>query len=259
MSTLSHVSREHRDSLAQLFASHPPCGLRGLMLAVLEGHLGEAFADDVEAPRIAELSFAGVHFYGGDAAHPLARAIVARLPVDQVVAASTPPWRALLDTAYGPRLLALPATDYHAHSLARAHLERLAARLPAGYDLRRMDLELARRVEAELQTEDHVHFFGSPEYFIERGVGFCVLHTGRIVSAASSGAFHDAGIEVQINTLPEHRGRGLATVVAAHLLLYCLERGLDPHWCTSNPISAHLAENLGYTRGEPFELLVRTG
>lgn len=259
MSTLCHVSRQQRDSLAPLFASHPPCGLRGLMRAVLEGHLGEAFADDPVRPRVAELSFAGVHFYGGDAGHPLARAIVDQLPVDQVVAACTPPWRALLDAAFGPRLITLPATDYDARSLDRAHLERLAARLPAGYDVRRMDLDLASRVETELQTEDHVHFFGSPEYFCEHGVGFCVLFEGRIVSAASSGAFHNEGIEVQINTLPEHRGRGLATAVAAHLLLYCLERGLDPHWCTSNPVSGRLAERLGYTRGEPFELLVRTG
>jgi GNAT superfamily N-acetyltransferase len=259
MSSLSPVSPRHRHRLTPLFASHPLCGLRGIMRSVLEGHLGEAYADHAERPRVAELSFAGVHFYGGDAGHPLASAIVRRLPIDQVVAACTPPWRALLDATYGPRLLALPATDYDARSLDRAHLERLAVRVPAGYVVERMNLDLARRVEAELGTEDHVHFFGSPEYFCERGIGFCILHEGRIVSAASSGAFHNAGIEVQINTLPEHRGRGLATVVAAHLLLYCLERGLDPHWCTSNPISAHLAENLGYTRGGPFKLLVRTG
>ncbi len=49
------------------------------------------------------------------------------------------------------------------------------------------------------------------------------------MSAASSGAFHNTGIDVQINTLPEHRGRGLATAVAAHLLLHCLERGLEPN------------------------------
>jgi len=180
------------------------------MLTLLEGHLGEAFADDLRAPRVAELCFAGVHFFGGDAAHPLARAIVDRLPVDQVVTACTPPWRALLDATYGPRLMALPATDYDARSLDPEPLRQLASQVPVGYDVRRIDLELACRVETELQTEDHVHFFGSPECFIQRGVGFCALHEGRIASAASSGAFHDAGIEVQINTLPQHRGRGLA-------------------------------------------------
>mgnify|MGYP000083849281 CR=1 FL=1 len=259
MSTLTAVPREDVANLAPLYASMPPCGLRGLAAAVLEGHLGEAFADDPHAPQVAELCFAGVHFCGGDAAHPLARVIVDRLPVDNVVAACTPLWRALLDAAHGRRLVALPATDYHAYTLDPHRLRHLAARVPAGYAVRRIDLALARRIEAELQTEDHVRSFGSPEYFVSRGVGYCALHEGRIVSAASSGAFHDAGIEVQINTLPEHRGRGLATAVAAHLLLYCLESGLDPHWCTHNPISARLAEKLGYTRGETFELLVRTG
>ena len=98
--------------------------------------------------------------------------------------------------------------------------------------------------------------FGSPEEFIERGIGFCVTHRGRIVSAATSFAICSRGIEVQISTSSPYRRRGLATATAVALALCCLDRGLEPHWDAGNPISMMLARKLGYKLREVYRMLV---
>ncbi len=226
------------------------------MDSILEGALGQGWADSAARPQVAELEFAGVHFFGGDPRHPLAPALVARLPADSALPAGPPAWRNLLTRVHGPRLITLAVYDLDGRALDPAHLRRLAAAVPAGFRVERMGLEQARRVEADLQTEDHVHFFGSPEYFMACGIGFCALSGERIVCAASSGAVCSRGIEVQINTHPDFQHRGLATAVSAALLAHCLERGLDPHWSTRNPISLRLAKKLGYTLSGMSELQV---
>jgi RimJ/RimL family protein N-acetyltransferase len=112
-----------------------------------------------------------------------------------------------------------------------------------------MDLNLARQLAAEKSefSSDHMVNFDSPEDFISRGIGFCIVSGDEIVSAATTFVVCGKGIEIQINTRKQHRRKSLATVVAAHLLLYCLENGLDPNWDAENERSAHLAEKLGYT------------
>ena len=200
------IAPERRQALVPLFAAHPPSYI---MDAVLEGVLGQARADSVSQPQVAELEFAGVHFYGGDPGHPLARDLAASLPADSAVPALPQGWLDLLARVHGERLIALQVYELDSATLDLAHLRRLAAGVPAGFRIERMGLELARRVEADLQTEDHVHFYGSPEYFLARGIGYCALSGERIVCAGSSGAICSRGIEVQINTHPEfqHRGR----------------------------------------------------
>lgn len=69
---------------------------------------------------------------------------------------------------------------------------------------------------------------------------------GRTSRGASTYAYYEGGIEIEIDTAPEHRQRGLATACAARLILTCLDRGLYPSWDAANPTSAALAEKLGY-------------
>ena len=54
------------------------------------------------------------------------------------------------------------------------------------------------------------------------------------------------GIEIEVDTVPEERNKGLATIVCAALILGCLEEGLYPSWDAQNLTSVHLAEKLGY-------------
>lgn len=244
-----------RAGLIPLFANHRPSFL---MDAVLEGHLGTALTDDPDDPHVAQLAYADVIIYGGDARHPLARELAQALPVHKGVLPAPGGWRDLLSQAHGECLVVIERFAFSCEKLGIEHLRSLV-QAPAGFCLKRIDLDLARQIAAEsdLISEDHVRNFNSPEDFCQRGVGFCVLHGDRIVSGASSYAICNRGIEVQVNTHPDFRQRGLATVVSAALIAHCLEHGLEAHWDAGNPTSARLAEKLGYTPAGAYDMLLR--
>jgi predicted GNAT family acetyltransferase len=101
--------------------------------------------------------------------------------------------------------------------------------------------------------------FDSPEDFIARGFGFCLLHGDQIASVATTFAICSKGIEIQINTREEHQRKGLATAVAAHLIVHSLEQGLDPNWDAANESSVGLATKLGYTPQGTYPMLFYTG
>lgn len=67
---------------------------------------------------------------------------------------------------------------------------------------------------------------------------------------ATSYTIYDEGIEIEVCTHPDHRRKGLATIVCAALILYCLDRGKYPNWDAANLNSVALAQKLGYTMEE---------
>ena len=256
MSTIKHIQPENRGRLASLFVSHRPSFL---IDAVLEGHLGSAVADDEHTPRVAQLAYADIIVFGGDPSHPVALELVKELPVDKGILPVPEEWRELLFQVHGENLLSIERHSFSGQKLDLGHLRSLEKGIPEGYHIRRIDLDLARVIDADssLISEDHVHNFDSPEDFVERGIGFCVLRGDRIVSGASSYAICDSGIEVQVNTHTDFRRKGLATAVSAALLVHCLENGVEAHWDAGNPISVGLAKKLGYIPTGTYEMLVR--
>ena len=244
------------DVLVPLFARHRASFL---MDTVLEGYLGSAIVDDSEQPTVARLSFADVIILGGNPKTPAALELVKQTPIDKGILPAPAGWRELLFAVHGERLIAIERYDFSGEALNKGHLQWLMADLPAGFLVERMDLELARQIVADssLISEDHVRNFNSPEDFVERGIGYCVLSEGRIVSGASSYAVCNSGIEVQVNTHPDYRRQGLATIVSAALLLGCLEQDIEVHWDAGNEISARLAMRLGYKPAGSYEMLVR--
>lgn len=256
MTDFASLSRDDRSSLVPLFRSHRPSFL---IDAIVEGHLGSALVDDGAAPSIARLTYADVVVFGGDSAHPVARNLAETVPCEKGILPAPGGWRDLLAAIHGENLVADRRIAFSDEALDLSHLLTLADRLPAGYALKRIDLDLAQQIDADpsLLTEDHVRNFDSPDDFVQRGVGFVVLDGEQIVSGASSYAFCNAGIEIQVNTHPAFRGRGLATAVSARLIAHCLQQGLRAHWDTGNDISARLAERLGYVPAEKYEVAVR--
>jgi hypothetical protein len=245
MNELAKVEPARRAGLVPLFARHRTTFL---MDAVLEGHMGSAKADDVERPHVARLDLGDVVMLGGDANHPLARHLVEGIPALRGIWPAPAPWLALLQAAHGRRLVPVTRYAFSDAALDPTYLRKLAARVDPGWEARRMDLELARRILGDdgPLTQDHGRNFVSAADFVGRGIGSCILIEDRIVSLASSYAICNRGIEVQVNTDGALAGRGLATAVSARLIVHCLAAGLAVHWDAANAISARLAEKLGY-------------
>jgi RimJ/RimL family protein N-acetyltransferase len=125
-------------------------------------------------------------------------------------------------------------------------------RIPPGVRLERVDGNLLAEAGLEdvERLRDYVQgTYASVEAFLERGVGMCVIHDGRIVSWCTSDCIVGHRCEVGIRTLEPYRRQGLGTLVAAAMVDECLSRGLTEigwHCWSQNLASATTAEKVGF-------------
>ena len=246
------IDPDKRDVLIPLFANYPP--QRIFIHSVLEGHSGIALADSKTDPRVAQLTHPGWAILGGDITHPIAQKLVQQLSEMWVIPTSAA-WHALILHVHGHNLKQIPGITFSPESLNLKHLRNLQKRTPLDCRIERVDLSLANRLKNEgLSTFPG---FSSLADFAERGIGFCATIEGRIMSHAVSLMQCREGVHIGIETHPDCRNMGFATVVAARLLEHCVARGIYPHWSASseNVASIHLAEKLGYVRDGVYETL----
>ena len=130
----------------------------------------------------------------------------------------------------------------------REHLSRLSERVPAGFRVRRIDEDMYLECKRHDFSKDFVANFASFREYERHGVGFVAIkgEDGSLAAGASSYSAYKGGIEIEIDTHPDSRRRGLAECLAARLIVECLDRGIYPSWDAQNKVSAHLAERLGY-------------
>ena len=252
---LHKIKKQNLHLLKPLFDKNKP---NFLIDTVLEGHMGSAFSDNKTKPSAARLEYADVVILGGNPNHPTAKQVIADLPKEKGIIAPPDGWPQLLKDLYQDKLISVTRQSFSNEDLELNHLNRLQESLPEGFIIKRINIELAQQIynDKNLISEDHVHNFDSPQDFIERGIGFCVLHNERIVAGASSYAICNKGIAVQVNSHPDFRGKGLATAVSATLLAHCLKQNIIPEWDAGNEISVKLAKKLGYTPTDTYEVFV---
>lgn len=243
------IEGKGREILKPLFADYR---WNYLADAILEDRVvSQALVDDPADPRVAVLvlSQIGLCLVAGDAGNPVARSWVQGMRPWTAVVAATEGWDELVQQAHGEKLRTLPRWAFNSEGLDVERLTAFRDDLPTGFRLAKMDAGFTRQLllEDSQFSNDHLLNYASQQDFLERGFGFCVLEGERIVSVVSTFVTCQKGIEIQINTRESHRGQGLGTGVAAAMLLYCLEQGLDPGWDAANEISVRLAEKLGYT------------
>ncbi len=78
--------------------------------------------------------------------------------------------------------------------------------------------------------------YGSPERLADVPAYYADIRGGRPVAP-----------EHLADLVERYRRLGLATALACHLLRWCLQNNVDPHWDAANLPSCRLAEKLGYT------------
>ena len=128
----------------------------------------------------------------------------------------------------------------------RAALQKVVDSLSKDYTLKMMDEELFWHCKETGWCRDWISQYPEYELYREYGLGAIILRDGEPVSGASSYSAYKEGIEIEIDTHPDHRLKGLARCCGARLILECLDRGLYPSWDAQNPESLHLAESFGY-------------
>jgi len=239
---LIELDSGNRASLRTLFDRYP-C-LHGVVAAVIEGGMGRVFADAGEEPQVA-LAVLDFHLLAGDPLHANAPLLFRQLQPGNVVIAPSPAWRQLVAATYPDALTVYRREAFRAEQFDIDQLRRFCQALPGGFELRQVRPEEAAQFATDLDRA-LIYNFRSPEEFITRGVGMGILHQGRFVSGACSAAVGGGKFEIEIQTQPQFRRRGLARAVAAALILYGLEHELEACWDAANEPSSALARQLGF-------------
>ncbi|MBQ1280979.1 MAG: GNAT family N-acetyltransferase [Oscillospiraceae bacterium] len=227
-----------------------------MVWSCLDGSMGSIYADDSEfPPRTAMAILGSFCFLAGE---PRAEFLLHK-PVDIsqtwiMMIADDAAWHPVIEAVFGER-----AERFHRIAIKKepdvfdpAHLHALVRALPDGYRLERIDEALYHRCLTEDWSRDFVGLFDDCAHFLSMGLGVVAMCGDTLAAGASSYSRYRGGIEIEIDTHPAHRRRGLASACGAALILDCLSRGLYPSWDAHTEISASLAEKLGYHRDAPY-------
>lgn len=260
-------------SIRSLFAG---AGHRLIVSCVIDGfHPGRVRTSDATAPRWA-LTWSHGHGYDlagrledGDADE------VSRLIEEEVVASGEDPHlnhARLVDHvsppgAADPRLLASREPILVPRRVYRLDLAREPdpPRLPAGYDLRPVDVALLGDDSIEWPmfiTRPMERIHGSAAGFLERGLAVAALRDGRLAGYCSTNCVHERACELAIRTEPEDRRRGLGLALTVETVRRAWRRGhtrIDWHCEESNTASVHLAEAAGFVHVGDYSFRVFFG
>ena len=217
-----------------------------MIWSCLQGVMGEIYANETETSAVAVLGdFA---FYVGEPDAELAAFQVPGRPwKGMLLTPQNDAWDALLAAAWGKRAKKIDryAIMKEPGVFDQAQL-RLLAQVPAGYTISRMNESLYEQAKQQAWSRDLVSNYPDWPTFERLGMASILLKDGEPVAGASSYSTYIGGIEIEIDTRPDQRRKGLATVCAAKLILACMERGLYPSWDAMNKMSLGLAQKLGY-------------
>jgi hypothetical protein len=244
-------TNKDRSRIRPLFEAHRRG--RTVIFPALDQGRGIVWVDSLESPTIARLHLTVLNAVTGDSSSSNAGELVRMIEPRQLVFGPDEHWTKLIKKLWGERLGVVKRALLSPESLDIEHLRRLRDQLPSGYTLERMGLEDIRRLDKRASM--HIlTFFGSPNEFHEKGIAFCIKYAGKVVSMASTFTPFIDSFEIQVDTFDKyHRRKGLATVVAATLMIHALENGWTPQWDAANEESIKLALKLGYTNPDRWE------
>ncbi len=224
-----------------------------MIWSCLQGHMGTLILDEEETPKSAMIDIGDFCFAAGQPCDELLKKINVSNGM-KLLASKDSTWDSKIEEFFGNRAekILRYAIKKEPGVFDKEKLAAFAAALPEEYELRMFDKEIFELAAREPWSVDLCSQFQDYGDYQKRALGAAVLHQGNLVAGASPYAVYDGGIEIEIDTKPEYRQKGLATVCGAKLILECLERNLYPSWDAHDLRSVALAEKLGYHMSHPY-------
>ncbi len=218
-----------------------------MIWSCLQGFMGEVLVDHPENPTSALAKIGNRGAFGFLAGQPNRRLLDKCTGDDIILVPQHQGWRDLIEGSYGK----------HAHAFTRYATKKDTIFSPQklgqyskislqGVSILPIDKEQYEKCLEQDWSADLVVNYGGFCHYERMGLGFVAVKENEIIAGASSYSTYEGGIELEIDTHPDFRRKGLAKAVAAKLILACLDRSLYPSWDAHTKISLDLAEKLGY-------------
>lgn len=221
-----------------------------MIWSCLQGYMGTLTAAGPDSARITVGDFC---FFAGRPDQELIQTAAAPILVPR-----DEQWQRMIKNVRGDHVFLAYryATCKEADVFDREHLQSLVRSLPTEYELRPIDEGLYTGLVRQEWSRDLCSQFNGCEDYLARGIGVAAICRGIPAAGASSYTVYSGGIEIEIDTAPGHRRRGLAAACGAQLILECLDRGLYPSWDAHDLRSASLAQKLGYRLDRPYPVFI---
>ena len=199
------------------------------------------WVDDKEKPNILYFQMPWINILAGDHTSPLVNAILDKIETALVIYPNQD-WKHLIYERYKDVLEEFTHRTFKSEKLDINKIRKYITPLPEGYSLNRVNLETAKYID------EHLHAFSKTwetvENYVENGLGYCIEHKNKVISHAGSIFPFTKHLEIQVDTDPEYRRNGFATIVCAQLMEHCLINGITTYWEANTEISAKIAEKL---------------
>jgi RimJ/RimL family protein N-acetyltransferase len=119
--------------------------------------------------------------------------------------------------------------------------------LPAKVEVRKVDRQILAKL-SRFRLDIGARFWRSEQDFLDQGFGFVAEIDDEIASICYSACVVNGLAEIDVVTLDNHRGQGLAGAVCKAFIGHCRREGITPTWdCFDyNKASCRLAAGLGF-------------
>lgn len=201
--------------------------------SVLDGLMGEAYADNLENPTIAYLLVRQYCFINGDSNSELGKQVLQTLPKTC------------------KRIIANDDWNKEKDILKKQKLKEFCENLNSEYEVKTIDERIYKLIKAD--DEDPKQMKITDDY-MNKGIGVCCFRDDEIVGICSSNIIYKDGIEINIRVKEGYKHKGIGTAMASKLILMCLEKGIYPSWDAANLTSLELAKKLGYNYDSEYTI-----
>jgi GNAT superfamily N-acetyltransferase len=220
-----------------------------IISSCLQNEMGEIYASSLERPLSAMAILGDFCFFAGLPNEEL----VKYKPQGHnknfiIMVPQNNNWASTIVNCYGDKAKRVVryAFKKEPNVFCKEKLQEAANSLPPEYSLKMIEKDIFDLCRSNEWSRDLVSQYKDYKMYENLGIGVAILKDGALIAGASSYSSYKDGIEIEIDTNPEYRRRGLAYVCGAKLILECLNRNLYPSWDAQNKWSAALAEKLGY-------------
>lgn len=172
--------------------------------------------------------------------------MIKKVPLHYGIQPTNEKWIALAKNFHKENLKSSTRFTFSGPNLNTDYLEEIIHNNKYSKFLKRIDLDAANKMNNNELQKCHFFNYNSVDDFLNKSFGFYIEKNNKILSACTACLLSKKSAEISIITDPEFRKNGLATIVAAKFILYCLKHDLIPHWDAANYPSYLLALKLGY-------------
>ena len=169
--------------------------------------------------------------------------------------ATSKEWLDIINNGLGRHVVRLDRSIYTYCAKTAPAFHKAKNALDEGFELKKMDASLAKQYIKSVPLCGSN--WGSAEAFVEKGIGYVILHKGEIECICYSGHTGGGYANIGIITNEGHRNKGFALITCSAFIEECLERGITPVWDAGkfNEPSNKLAHKLNFQFIHDTELI----